>query len=212
MRAPEAGVQRGILDRLAAELVEARRGRRTGNSAKTARAFMPSRESSLRNLEKARENWRRPRALRSYKETCLIRRLVWQWSRSDEPEKSSGRALARWLGISHTWIQKLVREFARDPNKMQRELLVHGQVTIAQLRRARELTREQRERGWLREPRRWRKAELKIGSNTVRAIVPTKASLRPATKFEDIPPDAPSWTVRGLYQNKYYILGFLPSY
>jgi hypothetical protein len=124
----------------------------------------------------------------------LIRRIVWQWFNSEQPEKSSGRAVARWLGVSHTWIQKLLREFAGNPSRMQREERLHGQATITQLSHARELTREQKERGWLRDPPRWRVAEFKIGDNVVRGVVATKASQRPPANFDDIPPDAPSWT------------------
>lgn len=158
---------------------------------------MPSREASLRNLELARANWRRPRPLRSFRETCLIRRIVWQWSMCNDPEKSSGRALARWLGVSHTWVQRLLRELAQNPGKMQREVRVHGYASVADLRRARELTREQKERGWLREPRRWRRAEFTVGDNIVRTWVRTEASLHPTASFEDIPPDAPHWTRSG---------------
>jgi hypothetical protein len=32
----------------------------------------------------------------------------------------AGRAWARGLGVSHTWLQKLVREFTADPSKMWR--------------------------------------------------------------------------------------------
>src|SRR5439155_52669 len=66
-------------------------------------------------------------------------------------------------------------------------------VTIAQLSRARELTREQKERGWLREPSRWKVVECKIGDNVVRGVVRTKASLRAPADFNDIPPDVLSW-------------------
>src|SRR5215831_2187465 len=109
---------------------------------------MPSRESSLRNLEKGRVYWHPPRPLRSIQEARLIRRIVWQWFCCEEPGKSSGRAVGRWLGVSHTWIQKLLLEFTRNPSEMQREDRVRGHATIAQLRRARELTREQKARGW----------------------------------------------------------------
>jgi hypothetical protein len=151
---------------------------------------MPSRESSIRNLEKARSNWRAPRPLRSVQEGRLIRRIVWQWSNSESPEKSSGRAVARWLGVSHTWIQKLLREFALDPSKMQREERLRGSATIAQLSRARELTRDQKACGWLREPNRWKRAEYKVGDHVVRVVVPTKASLREPSDFNDILPEA----------------------
>lgn len=46
----------------------------------------------------------------------MIRRLVWQWLSYPGP-KWSARAVGRRLGVSHTYIQKLVREFAEDPNK-----------------------------------------------------------------------------------------------
>src|SRR5215472_6401912 len=40
---------------------------------------MPSREASLRNLERAKRNWRAPKPLRCNSESRVIRRLVWQW-------------------------------------------------------------------------------------------------------------------------------------
>lgn len=70
---------------------------------------MPSRESSLRNLEKARAKWRPPRPWRSSQESQVIRRLVFQWFTCRDRNRQSGRAWARELGISHTWLQKLVR-------------------------------------------------------------------------------------------------------
>lgn len=137
---------------------------------------MPSPETSRENLKKAKAAGHPPRPLRSYRESQLIRRLAWQWLRSQEP-KCSGRALARQLNVSHTWIQKLTREFHRNPATMQREERVHGPATFEGLRRAQEETRKQRERGWLREPCRWTFKEFKVGEEVVRAVVPTKASL-----------------------------------
>jgi hypothetical protein len=81
------------------------------------------------------------------------------------------REIARRLGVSHTYVQKLVREFATNPGKMSQELgrLVHvpGMVgvsangrmqipyerrsaTFEQLNEAQEISRKMRERGWLR--------------------------------------------------------------
>lgn len=140
---------------------------------------MPSVEASLWNLAKARAAWSHPpRPWRSAHESRLIKRLVWQWLHSKEPGKWSGRAVARWLGLSHTWIQKLVRQFATDPSEMLREIRRHVPATFEQLRHAQEETGKERESGWLRPPRRWRKAEFKIGDSVVRAVVLTKAEER----------------------------------
>jgi hypothetical protein len=107
------------------EVARAPRGtmsaRDTRNNAKFRKMRpVPSRESSLRNLAIARTKWRPPRAWRSLQETRVIKRLVYQWSNTREPGKWSGRAVARWLRVSHTYIQKLVREFAQNPSEIQR--------------------------------------------------------------------------------------------
>ena len=47
-----------------------------------------------------------------------IRRLVFQWFTCRDRNRPSGPAWARELGISHIWLQKLVREFKADPSKM----------------------------------------------------------------------------------------------
>jgi hypothetical protein len=90
-------------------------------NAKYDSAIMPSPESSRWNLEKAKANWRRPRPWRREQERRTIRCLVWQWFIYRGPGKWSARAVGRRLGVSHTYVQKLVREFARDPAKMLRE-------------------------------------------------------------------------------------------
>jgi hypothetical protein len=110
---------------------------------------MPSYESSMRNLAKARANMRAPRPLRSGNEARVIRRFVFQWLTA-RGEKPSGRDWARKLRISHTWLQKLVRRFQIDPSEMYRELRRCGDPTFEQLSHARELTRQMRERGELR--------------------------------------------------------------
>jgi hypothetical protein len=67
---------------------------------------MPSPEASRLNLENAKIYWRASRPWRSKQET-----------RVREP-RCSGRAIARKLGVSHTYIQKLRREFAANPTAM----------------------------------------------------------------------------------------------
>ncbi len=113
---------------------------------------MPSPEASRRNLEKAKAHWRRPAPWRSERETRLIRRLAWQW-RCNEGPRCSGRALARLLGVSHTYIQKLMREFARGISRRNRGdgLATFEQLRL-ELRYAQEETGKMRERGWLRYP------------------------------------------------------------
>jgi hypothetical protein len=80
---------------------------------------MPSYESSMRNLAKARAKWRPPRPWRSTDESRMIRRYVFLWY-TGRGSKPSGRAWAKQLGISHTWLQKLIRQFQADPSEMYR--------------------------------------------------------------------------------------------
>jgi hypothetical protein len=109
---------------------------------------MPSYESSMRNLAKARARWRPPRPWRSGPEAQQIRRFAFQWFTGGS--KPSGRAWARALGISHTWLQKLIREFQADPSKMWRQQAAKGDPKFADLIRAREYSRQMGERGELR--------------------------------------------------------------
>src|SRR5215472_5513544 len=113
---------------------------------------MPSYESSILNLVKARSGprYHPPRPWRSRDESRMIRRFVWQWYTCRDRNKPSGRSWARPLGISHTWLQKLVREFQQDPGEVQREMGRYGDPTLAQLNRALEHTRRMRDRGELR--------------------------------------------------------------
>jgi hypothetical protein len=110
---------------------------------------MPSPETSRRNLQKAKANWRAPLPWRSLQETRLIKTLAWQWYRTKEP-LCSGRQIARWLGVSQTYIQKLVREFVGDTRNIVQQQRAYGRSTFADLQRAQEETAKIREFGWLR--------------------------------------------------------------
>jgi hypothetical protein len=110
---------------------------------------VPSPETSHRNLEKAKANWRAPLPWRSLQETRLIKILAWQWHRIKEP-RCSGRQMARWLGVSHTYIQKLVREFDRDARNIVQQQRAYGRASFADLQRAQEESAKIREFGWLR--------------------------------------------------------------
>jgi hypothetical protein len=117
---------------------------------------MPSYESSMRNLAKAKARWCPPRPWRSTDESHLIRRYVFMWY-TGRGSKPSGRAWAKQLGISHTWLQQLVRQFQADPNEMRRLQLTKGDPQFADLARASEYTEQMRERSELRSRRPSRK-------------------------------------------------------
>jgi hypothetical protein len=152
---------------------------------------MPSREASLRNLAKARLRWRPPRPWRSRSESRLIRHFVWHWHLGRGPW-CSGRALARWLGVSHTYIQKLTRTLPRSESDFLREVARHGVPTKDALRDAREDSRQQRERNLLRTQRRWRTVEYKIGNTVLRDFVQTKPNAAMLVANNPFLPDAPT--------------------
>jgi hypothetical protein len=79
----------------------------------------------------------------------MIRRFAFLWFTS-RGQRPSIRAWAKQLGVSHTWLRKLVLRFEADPGEMYREQRRSGDPTFAQLNRAREYTRQMRERGELR--------------------------------------------------------------
>jgi hypothetical protein len=154
---------------------------------------MPSREASLRNLEKARANGRPPRPWRSQSESRLIRRFTWHWHLGHGPW-CSGRALARWLGVSHTYIQKLARTLPRNESDFLREVAHFGPPTTEGLRRAREESKQQRERGLLRRQPRWKTVEFRFGNKAVRDFVPTKPNAATLVANDLFLPDAPGPT------------------
>lgn len=120
---------------------------------------MPSYEASMRNLRRARARWRLPRPWRSDQEALMIRRFAFHWFTCRDLSKPSGRAWARTLGVSHTWIQKLVREFMADPAEMWRLQAAKGDPRFTELSRAQEFSRQMRECGELRFSRRARLIE-----------------------------------------------------
>ena len=64
----------------------------------------------------------------------------------------TGLVWARALGISHTWLQKLVREFTADPSEMWRLQAAEGDPHFMDFSRAKEYSLEMKERGELRLP------------------------------------------------------------
>ena len=109
-------------------------------------------DARMANLAKARRSphYHPPRHWRSKEESRMVRRFVYQWFTCRDRSKPSGRDWARQLHISHTWLQKLVREFREHPEETWREMGRCGDPTPAQLNRAREYSRRMRERGELR--------------------------------------------------------------
>jgi hypothetical protein len=79
----------------------------------------------------------------------MIRRFVLLWLTCRDASRPSGRNWAKQLGISHTWLQKVVRALKDSPDEMRR-LQSQGNATLEQLNRAKEYTVRMRERGELR--------------------------------------------------------------
>jgi hypothetical protein len=103
---------------------------------------------------KARKSprWHPPRPWRSRQETDAIKRLVWRWYTHTGPgtTRESGRVVARHLGVSHTYIQKLCRQFANDPSQMQERDRYEGRSVEAMLKEleyGRQCTQDMGERG-----------------------------------------------------------------
>jgi hypothetical protein len=120
---------------------------------------MPSHESSMRNLAKACARWRPPRPWRSSDESRMIRRYAFLWYTA-RGKRPSGRDWARQLGVSHTWLQKLVRQFQADPSHVWRLQRANGDPRFTELSRAREYSQQMRERGELRSSRLARMAKF----------------------------------------------------
>src|SRR5258708_30001970 len=115
-------------------------------------------DASMKNLAKAvaSERWHPPRPWRSKEEGLMVQRLVIWWLTCRDRSRPSGRAWARQLEISHTWLQKLVRRLTADSNEM-RWIQSLGDPRSAEFIAAKESSREMRARG---ECRSYRKKRL----------------------------------------------------
>lgn len=111
----------------------------------------------LDNLKLSRHRYHLP-LWRAPSESDLLRRLVLQWEHKRQKygfAECGKRALARKLGCSQTWVQKLCREYRQAPERLQRIVLRKGMASFEQLLGAQEQTRQMRERGQLRKRIRW---------------------------------------------------------
>lgn len=175
-----------------------------------------ARQSRLVNMAKARAARKRePLRWRSGLESRIIEQLVWQWwveSRVETREVaayakgSAGRPwakqrVARLLDVSHTWVNKLVKRFEAEPDRMRRRMAACAPASFEKLERAREETRRQRKFGWLRGPIRMRRVKWTLGGKAQRAVVWTHAEKRrreEARRGQQGPPsvsytDLPAW-------------------
>ena len=84
--------------------------------------------------------------------------------------------VARFLGVSHTWVNKLVKRFEADPERMRRKMRAFAPATFEKLERAREETRRQRELGWLRGPIRWRRVKVTLEGKKKTVVAVTRAA------------------------------------
>lgn len=140
-----------------------------------------ARQSRLINIQKARAARRRPPLpWRSGLESQVIEQLVWQWWRFPDPRKWPAYRVARLLGVSHTWVNKLVKRFRFDPDLFRRRYAPFSPATLDKLQRARQETLRQRQHGWLRGPIRFRRVHYTLGGKTQTARLPTQSSRRPS--------------------------------
>jgi hypothetical protein len=86
--------------------------------------------------------------------------------------------VARFLDVSHTWVNKLVRRFEADPERMRRKMRAFAPASFEKLERAREETRRQRERGWLRGPIRWRRVKVTLEGKKRKVVAVTQAEMK----------------------------------
>jgi len=137
-----------------------------------------ARHARLINIQKARAARRRaPLPWRSGLESRVIEQLVWQWWQSPAPRWPAYR-VARLLGVSHTWVNKLAKRFKSDPARFRRRHAPFSPATLEKLQRAREETLWRRQHGWLRGPIRSRRVRYTLDDGKTRTTrLPTKASL-----------------------------------
>ena len=84
--------------------------------------------------------------------------------------------VALTLGVSHTYVQKIVREFVGNPDRILRELRASpGVAKVDTFERAQRETHRDKESGYLRSLNPWRTASVEINGTTIRLRVPTKA-------------------------------------
>jgi hypothetical protein len=96
------------------------------------------------------------------------------WVRDDRLGKPWAKLrVARFLGVSHTWVNKLVKKFQADPEAMRRKMKAFAPASIEKLEQAREETRVQRERGYLRGPIRYRRVKIVIQGKKTKVVAAT---------------------------------------
>jgi len=86
--------------------------------------------------------------------------------------------VARLLGVSHTWVNKLVKRIEADPERMRRKMRAFVPATFEKLERAREETRRERERGWLRGPIRWRRVKVTLEGRKRKVVAATQEEMK----------------------------------
>ena len=94
--------------------------------------------------------------------------------------------VARLLGVSHTWVNKLVKKFEADPEGMRRKMRAFAPANLEKLERAREETQRQRELGRLRGPIRWRRVKVKIQGRERKLPVPTREEMKKRKTLKEV--------------------------
>ena len=139
-----------------------------------------ARQARLINIQKARAARRRPPLpWRSGLESRVIEQLVWQWWQSPAPKWSAVR-VARLLGVSHTWVNKLAKRFRSDPARFRRRYFPFAPATLDKLQRARQETLWHRQHGRLRGPIRLRRVRYTLGRQNSHRAPPHQSQPPPA--------------------------------
>jgi hypothetical protein len=148
-------------------------GRGPGHKSERARA------ARLRNIQRARAARKRaPLPWRSGLESRIIEQLVWQWWNDPGPRRWPAYRVARFLGVSHTWVNKLAKRFQSDPDRMRRRMRAFAPANFEKLQRARQETQWHREHGRLRGPIRWRRVKYSLHGRRQTAVVENMSEKR----------------------------------
>lgn len=90
---------------------------------------MPSPEASRRNIAIARAH--NPRMFRSWQQTLIIKRLIWQVYYVDDQPPPTQQVLAKQLGVHQSYISRVYRR----SQEAWAALMQNDRVTLADLRR-----------------------------------------------------------------------------
>jgi hypothetical protein len=168
-----------------------RERRKGGRPKKKRTGRCCSAEQSRENLKKAWANHKPPRRWRSPSESRLVRMFVWQWVLGRGPH-CSVRALAKWLGVSRAWVNKLRKRLPVDEAAFLAEVARTGIPTLEALKGARQDSRYMRELGLLLTQRPYKPVKCEWNGHVHYETVHTKPNAVTLALDGEIPLAPPS--------------------